>query len=215
MDENSARDQIATICVSQGVDPKSVVQMLQQYEDELQRWQKVQNLVSRETLPEIWSRHFLDSLQLLQLIDVQKGLILDFGSGGGLPAIPLALALKDKLVPVHMVESNGRKCSFLRQLIRMFDLNAVVHNIRAESLVLPSSDIVGTITARAFADLSKTFSYISGSFGDQTTAFLQKGRGYDEEIATSREKWLYDLVKHESILASDSVVLEISHLKAL
>ncbi len=71
-----------------------VVRDLQTYEALLRKWQNVQNLVSRETLPQLWDRHFIDSLQVLSSLKVADRLILDIGSGGGFPALPSAIASK-------------------------------------------------------------------------------------------------------------------------
>lgn len=213
MSESSSVDLIERICVSLDVDAKRVLSELAVFEQELVRWQNVKNLVSRETLPEVWSRHFLDSIQLASLISGKAGVVLDYGSGGGFPAIPIAIVLKETDISVHMVEANGRKCSFLRHVVRLLDLNCTVHNQRAESLELPENAEVIAITARAFADLSKTFEYCISKFSPETVGFMQKGRGYDEEISASKSDWQYDLVQHSSVVAADSVILEIRNLQ--
>ncbi|MCZ4272261.1 16S rRNA (guanine(527)-N(7))-methyltransferase RsmG [Maritalea porphyrae] len=201
------------LCAELELDYKPVLTDLQKYAQELVRWQDIKNLVSRETLPEIWPRHILDSLQLAKHVDPKRGILLDYGSGGGLPAIPLAIVFKNTPLQVHMIEANGRKCSFLRQISRQLVLNCVVHNQRVEALVLDPAIEVGTMTARGFADLGGTFSYCFPHFGPHTHALLQKGRGYDEEIAAAQEKWRYDLETFSSVVAPDSVILAISGLK--
>jgi len=204
---------LQNLCDELGLDAASIASDLHIYAQELIRWQKVKNLVSRETLPEIWPRHFLDSVQLAKHVDVTSGILLDYGSGGGLPAIPLAIVFKNSELQVHMIEANGRKCSFLRQISRQLGLNCVVHNQRAEELILDQKLAVGTITARGFADLDATFSYCFAHFGANTTALLQKGRGYDEEIAASNTNWRYDLETYSSVIAPDSVILAVSGLE--
>ena len=67
---------------------------LESFANLLRKWQAVQNLVSRETLPQVWTRHFADSLQILADFTANDTLILDLGSGGGFPALPLAIASK-------------------------------------------------------------------------------------------------------------------------
>jgi len=211
--EQDALKEIEKLCVDMDLSAQTIIPDLQKYAQELVRWQKVKNLVSRETLSEIWSRHFLDSFQLANHIDPSRGIILDYGSGGGLPAIVLALAFKQMGLKVHMIEANSRKCSFLRHISRTLGLNCTVHDVRAESFVLPENVLVGTITARGFTDLSSMFEICMPHFGVDSVALLQKGRGYDEEIAASKPNWSYDLETFSSVVAPDSVILAISGLK--
>src|SRR5690606_26140239 len=103
----------------------------------LVKWQRVQNLVSRETA-EIEDRHLRDSLQLLPYLGAAAGPGIStnwlyLGSGGGFPALPLAIALKGQPFTYHLVEANGRKCAFLNAVKRELDLPVVVHNCRIEA----------------------------------------------------------------------------------
>ena len=79
----------------------AVVDDLESYAQLLTKWQQIQNLVSRETLPQIWTRHFADSLQVLKLLRPEDESFLDLGSGGGFPAIPLAIALEGQSSAFH------------------------------------------------------------------------------------------------------------------
>ena len=100
--------------------------------DLLLGWQKKTNLVAPSTLPELWTRHIADSLQLLPLAPEAR-LWVDFGSGGGFPGIPIACALAGHAgAQVHLIESNGKKAAFLREAVRATGAPAVVHQERAE-----------------------------------------------------------------------------------
>src|SRR3712207_4700587 len=82
--------------------------------NELARWQRIKNLVGPSTLPEAWTRHVGDSLQLLAA-ESQARRWLDLGSGAGFPGLVIAAALAGTPgAEVHLVESNSRKCAFLR-----------------------------------------------------------------------------------------------------
>src|SRR5690606_22783203 len=124
MEQTAAESHIAAYerYLGRGVTP--VFADLNAFMQLVQRWQKVQNLVSRETPGDLWHRHILDSLQILPLIDgsAEKLNIVDIGSGGGFPALPLALALKGRSFSMQLIESNSRKCAFLRAAAREFDL---------------------------------------------------------------------------------------------
>src|ERR1700730_5864841 len=87
---------------------------LDAYVDRARQWQAKTNLVASSTLPNLWTRHISDSLQLLALAPNAKSWV-DLGSGGGFPGVVLACAMADTAgAMVHLVERNGRKAAFLR-----------------------------------------------------------------------------------------------------
>ena len=103
---------------------------------ELRRWQRVKNLVGPATLDRVWTRHVADSLQLLDLAQDAKAWI-DLGSGAGFPGLVIAIAASERIpgAVVHLVESNSRKCAFLRHVARLTGAAAVVHEGRIEDEV--------------------------------------------------------------------------------
>ena len=105
--------------------------------EELRRWQRVKNLVGPATLDRIWTRHVADSLQLLDLAPESARTWLDLGSGAGFPGLVIAIAVLERVpgAVVHLVESNGRKCAFLRHAARLADAPAAVHEGRIEEEV--------------------------------------------------------------------------------
>ncbi|AVX02847.1 16S rRNA (guanine(527)-N(7))-methyltransferase [Maritalea myrionectae] len=197
-----------------GANAAEIVDSLAFYESELIKWQKVQNLVSRETLAEIWSRHFLDCLQLIPMIPIESRRLLDLGSGGGFPAIPLAIALKNRDLTVHMVESNGRKGSFLRQIVRELGLQAEVHTMRAEMLKPAEIGPIDVFTARAFASLSDICGYVEPLWQQKSVGLFQKGRGYSEEIEESLQKWRYTYSTVKSKTLKDAAIVQMYDLKS-
>src|ERR1700735_4417361 len=91
---------------------------LQRYVDLLLEWQAKTNLVAPSTLPNLWTRHISDSLQLLALAPSAK-IWSDLGSGGGFPGVVLACALAETAdTMVHLVERNAKKAAFLREALR-------------------------------------------------------------------------------------------------
>ena len=187
---------------------------LEAYAAMLSRWQRVQNLVSRETLAELWQRHIADSLQVLKLTRPADRAFLDLGSGGGLPAVPLSIALKTADgVHFTLVEPNGRKAAFLRQVIRALDLPAVVEDRRAEELDSRETGLPDVITSRALAPLPALCAMAVRLFGPQTRAIFHKGREYGEELTQARVRWDFDVVAIPSETSSDSVVLELTTLR--
>lgn len=184
---------------------------LESYAELLRRWNETQNLVSRETIPEMWMRHFADSLQILRFLEGPPGQVLDLGSGGGLPAIPLALACPQSFFT--LVDSNAKKAAFLREAARALDLNIEVLSARVEVLDLDTFPDAELITARAFAPLSRLLDYCAPLWREPTRALFHKGREYREEVAQALARWRFHLVEHLSIVDSGGVILDITDLQ--
>jgi 16S rRNA (guanine527-N7)-methyltransferase len=179
---------------------------LEAYAALLVKWNEAHNLVSRETLPELWTRHIADSLQVLPLIRGGDSVFLDLGSGGGFPAVPIAIALRRHHV---LVEPNGKKASFLRAVNRELELGLVVENRRAEDLAAFAADV---ITARAFARLAALLELAARFWGEATLAILHKGRDYSEELGESRTLFEFDVVVTQSRTDPRGAILSISNL---
>src|SRR5438132_13182927 len=92
---------------------------LDRYVTLLLAWQGKTNLVAPSTLPNLWTRHISDSLQLLGLAPTAK-IWVDFGSGGGFPGVVLACALAETAgATIHLIERNAKKAAFLREALRV------------------------------------------------------------------------------------------------
>lgn len=148
--------------------------------------QRHTNLVGSGALPELWTRHVADSLQLLALAPEAR-VWLDLGSGGGFPGLVIACALADEPGrAVHLVESNGKKAAFLRQVIRALSLPAEVHEQRIESLQDIAADV---ITARAVAPLAKLLGYVAPLLKTGGKALLLKGQDVERELTDAAKYW--------------------------
>jgi len=148
--------------------------------------QRHTNLVGSGALPELWTRHVADSLQLLALAPEAR-VWLDLGSGGGFPGLVIACALADQPgSAVHLVESNGKKAAFLRQVIRALSLPAEVHEQRIESLQDIAADV---ITARAVAPLAKLLGYVAPLLKTGGKALLLKGQDVERELTDAAKYW--------------------------
>jgi len=148
--------------------------------------QRHTNLVGSCALPELWTRHVADSLQLLALAPEAR-VWLDLGSGGGFPGLVIACALADEPGrAVHLVESNGKKAAFLRQVIRALSLPAEVHEQRIESLNDIAADV---ITARAVAPLAKLLGYVAPLLKTGGKALLLKGQDVERELTDAAKYW--------------------------
>lgn len=192
----------------------AVLADLESYAQLLVKWQSVQNLVSRETLGEIWTRHFADSLQVLPLLKPDDRVFLDLGSGGGLPALPLAIALKGRNHHFTLIEPNGRKVSFLRTVARELGLSVAVEGRRSDEVDSRETPAPDVITSRALAGLPVLCEWMMPFFAPQTRAILHKGREHVEELAEAATHWHYDVVVTESDTGPGGVLLTLTNLRA-
>lgn len=152
------------------------IEKLEIYTKMLLEWQSAINLVAPSTLPQIWERHILDSAQIYPLI-VAENKVVDLGSGGGLPAIVLAILGAQH---VTMVESDLRKSVFLREVSRETSLsNVTILNKRLEQTELEKSPVV---TARALASLLKLAGWARPFIAPNGKMIFPKGQDYQEEI---------------------------------
>jgi 16S rRNA (guanine527-N7)-methyltransferase len=186
---------------------------LESYAQLLRKWQAVQNLVSRETLDEVWSRHFVDSLQVLKLLNPSDHAFLDLGSGGGFPALPLAIALKSANHHFTLIEPNGRKVSFLRTVARELKLQVTVEGRRSDQVDSRETPTPDVITSRALASLITLCGWMDPFFAPQSRAILHKGREHVEELAESTAHWHHDVVITKSDTDPSGVLLSLTNLR--
>jgi 16S rRNA (guanine527-N7)-methyltransferase len=179
----------------------------------LANWQRVKNLVSRETLDDVWTRHVADSLQVLKLLGSGDMTIMDLGSGGGFPGSPLAIALKGGDTSFVLVEPNARKASFLRTAARELGLEVTVEAKRSDEIDSRETISPDVITSRALASLPALCGMAAPFFGTETRAIFHKGREYGEELTESRAVWHHDVVVIPSDTSETGVLLELRNLR--
>ena len=181
------------------------------YVEELRRWQRVTNLVGPKTLAEVWDRHIADSLQLA---DLAKGEVwADLGTGAGLPGLVLAIARPE--IQVHLVESDGRKCAFLRQAARLTGANATIWDARIEAVLLRLEPRPQIVASRALAALPKLLGLAAPLLTIGTTGLFPKGRDYEAELTEARRSWRFTCDILPSRTDPDGRILRISDLQAI
>ena len=178
----------------------------------LRKWNAVQNLVSRETVDELWPRHIEDSLQLLPLLRPHDRDIIDLGSGGGFPALPLAIASRGAERRFTLVEPIAKKAAFLRTVARELRLPVVVQALRAEQI--DSRETFDLVTSRALAALPELLRPGARLLRPDGHMLLHKGQTYREEVSRAAAQFDFDVIVHPSETDSSGVILEISHLRA-
>jgi 16S rRNA (guanine527-N7)-methyltransferase len=178
-----------------------VLDRLSLYADLLVKWQARINLVGPSTVDDLWRRHMLDSAQLAA--HLPAGPVLDLGSGAGFPGLVLAI-LRD--VPVHLVESDVRKCAFLREVARLTAAPAVIHTVRIERLApFP----VAAITARALAPLAKLLDMAEKFLSPEVHCLFLKGRTSEEELTEASKDWMMTLERVPSLADASGQILHL------
>jgi len=177
----------------------------------LGQWQRAKNLVGPKTLDEVWTRHVADSLQLFHL-EPRARRWLDLGSGAGFPGLVIAIMLKSRSGPVsqdatpddasgdmagnqygvHCVESNARKCAFIRHAARITGAPVVVHHARIEDIIAEFVGQVDVVTARALAPLPKLLAWTSPLLKTGVTGLFPKGDQVEAELTESLKYWRFN-----------------------
>jgi 16S rRNA (guanine527-N7)-methyltransferase len=156
---------------------------------ELERWQVAKNLVSSATLADVWTRHIADSVQLFDLApDAAKW--LDLGSGGGFPGLVIGICLAERPGGhIHLVESNSRKCAFLRHAARLTGAPVTVHAARIDDVIGDFTGRVDVVTARALAPLPQLLDWCKELLRTGTLGLFPKGQHLDAELTDSSRYW--------------------------
>lgn len=182
---------------------------LESYAALIRKWNPAINLVSPATLADIETRHIADSLQLANASATADGTWADLGSGGGLPGIIMGISRPN--LAISLVESDKRKCSFLRTVIRELGLdNISIVNHRIEA-AKPLG--VNNISARALAPLPLLMSYIDRHLLPNGTAWLMKGQNWQVEVDEARKRWSFDLIAHPSKTDQKAAILELTGIR--
>lgn len=161
---------------------------LTRFQTLLAEWNEVMNLVGPLTIATYWTRHALDSAQLIPLAP-EAITWADLGAGAGLPGVVLAILLKGRAgAKVHLVESMTKRCRFLEVVAKDLDLPVQIHNARAEDLKLK----VDIVTARACAPMAKLLGFAEPYLRSGAVGLFLKGQDVDAELAEARKAWTFD-----------------------
>ena len=173
VNENDAREFVARRCTAQAF------AVLNSYVDDLRSEALEQNLVSKSSLDQVWTRHIADSAQLLDHVSHGTRSWVDLGSGAGLPGLVVAIMRPD--LKVSLIESRRKRFEWLQTVSERLDLrNCQVLGRRLETVDECHFDV---ISARAFAPLQKLFT-LAGRFADESTLWiLPKGKSAADELA--------------------------------
>ena len=185
---------------------RETLDRLRLYESLLAKWQRALNLIGKSTAADVWLRHFLDSAQLYPHLSEKPDLV-DFGSGAGFPgAVLAAMGARD----VHLVESDSRKCAFLREIDRQLALGMTIHEARIEHLTPWKAS---SVTARALAPVPKLLDMAEDFLDPETVILFPKGESVDQELTEALKGWNMTVERLASRTSPTSVILRLTRVE--
>ncbi len=197
MTEEEARAwMMETLCVS-----RETLEKLDAFQQMVIEENDRQNLISAGTIDQFWSRHIVDSAQLLSLA-ANEGVWIDLGTGAGFPGVVIAL-LRDS--PMIFVESRRKRIDFLVESVEKLGLAHVrIHGGRLETMPATTTSV---ISARAFAPLPKLLNLAHRFSNNETIWVLPKGRSAHEELETVRRSWQGVFHVKQSVTDADAAII--------
>jgi len=186
---------------------------LKKYEYTLIKANKTLNLIGNSTIKDIWTRHFLDSAQVIDFIDKNDKTLVDLGSGAGFPGLVLAILLKNKKIPlkIKLIEKSPKKVKFLRDLIKELHLDVKVFNLNI--IEEPRKLLEDVFVARAFKPLKIILELIHNKAENWKKIFLFLGKTGKNELLQASKIWDIEYKQRVSVTNSDSLVVEINKFK--
>jgi 16S rRNA (guanine527-N7)-methyltransferase len=179
---------------------------LEAYATLLTQWSARINLVGRDTLPDLWRRHFLDSAQLRRWIPETAGSLVDLGSGAGFPGLVLAILGVSGL---ELVEADSRRCAFLREAARVTEAKVAIRPCRIQALPPHPLDVV---TARACAPLDRLLELTAPFLAPSTLCLFLKGERFEEELTRARQGWTMSVSVEQSLSDRRGVILRLQQV---
>lgn len=187
---------------------------LEHYKENLEKWANKINLVSLSTLQDFWSRHAIDSAQLINIAGPKARRWIDFGSGAGFPGLIIAtlLAQNSDEYSVTLVDTNIKRCTFLTESARILGVNINVINKKAEEIPPYPLDIV---TARAFTSLSNLLALSLPYVASGGRPLFLKGETVQDEVKEASTKYSFGFKTWPSIAHKTGQVIEITDLSRI
>ena len=192
---------------------RETISSLKKYEDILIKANKTLNLVGKSTIKDIWIRHFLDSVQVIDFIDKNSKTLVDLGSGAGFPGIVLAIALKDRKIPlkIKLIEKSPKKIKFLKNIINQLQLNVEAINQNVLDVQKKFTDDI--FVARAFKPLEIILQLIHNKAENWKKIFIFLGKTGKDELIRASKIWDIEYKQRVSVTSNDSIVIEINRIK--
>lgn len=186
---------------------RETLDRLRAYASLLVKWNARINLISPDSIPNLWSRHIADSAQIFGLIPRNAPNLLDVGSGAGFPGLVLAiLGVRN----VHLVESDQRKVAFMREAARAAAVEVTLHSERIEKLQPFTASVV---TARALAPLERLLDWTAPFRGPDTLCLFLKGQAVEGELTEAHKQWTMVVDRRPSLTDPSGTILALREVR--
>lgn len=182
---------------------RETLSRLTKFVDLLLKWQRSINLIGPGTVDDVWRRHVLDCGQLVRFLPDRRARVLDIGTGAGLPGMVLGIL---GVPNIQMIESDAKKCVFLREAARITETPVKIIEARAESALCEPADVV---TARAVAPLARLLQLTEQYIKTNTICFFFKGKDFKNELTDIKNNWNMQFETHPSLTQHDGVILQL------
>ena len=192
---------------------RETIRSLSKYEDMLRKANNKLNLVGNSTLDQIWTRHFLDSAQAIDFIDKNCNSLIDLGSGAGFPGLVLAIAAKDRKIPIkiQLIEKSPKKAKFLEEIIKQLNLNVKVLN---QNILEQQNKFMSDVfVTRAFKPLKTILELMHNKAENWKKILIFLGKTGQDELLQASKSWDIKYKQRVSVTSSDSIIIEINNLK--
>ena len=192
---------------------RETTEKLNRYKDFLLSSNKLLNLIGKTTENQIFTRHFVDSAQIYDLIE-DKSEIIDLGSGAGFPGVVLKILMDNNKIPgnITLIEKSSKKCKFLQDLSYKLGLTLKIVNLKLENFKFNK---ISTIVSRAFKKTVDTIDILLKNNDKIRNIILIKGKTYQQELEEAKKKYTFDVEKFRSITSDVSYILKISNIKPI
>ena len=192
---------------------RETINSLIKYEELLIKANKKLNLIGKSTINQIWHRHFLDSMQVIDFIDKNDKMLVDIGSGAGFPGLVVSIVAKDKKIPlkVKLIEKSSKKIIFLNEVINKLKLDANVVNQNVQESAYNFFEEV--FVSRAFKPLPKILELIHSKAKNFKKMIIFLGKTGNQEILQASKNWDIKYKQRMSITSNDSFIIEVNKIK--
>ena len=187
---------------------RETIDILKEYGQILKKWNNSVNLVSRNSVSNLWKRHILDSAQLGSFLKFDIKTWVDLGTGAGFPGIVIAILAKGELLDLQMtlIESDKRKCVFLSEVVRELNLKVRIISDRIEDCSYLNADI---ISARALAPMKKLLIYFDLHGNKKCKGLFLKGKNIKTELDECSEFNNYEIKTNSGFFNNSGIVVEV------
>ena len=154
----------------------------------------------------------MDSIQVLDQVSGSTSHWVDIGSGGGFPGLVVAIMQRERpeISKVSLIESDQRKCAFLRTVLRETETSATILTDRIERAEPQQAKV---LSARALADLPKLLDFAERHLAPGGICIFPKGASWEKEVEDAKKAWSFDCEVSKSKTEAAAVILRIGDLK--